>query len=164
MNVTHNNNGTINTVTAIMSPEEYVEFAKYLGGLEQPQTTSSQSNPSNLTLVQTITNTLNQLGVPRHVKGFEYIREAITLATVDVSYIHNTTKKLYPTLARKFNDTPSRVERAIRHAIEITWNRGSVETINSLFGNTVNFEKSKPTNGEFLALLSDNMRLFREVG
>jgi two-component system response regulator (stage 0 sporulation protein A) len=151
-----------------VSPEEYEGFVRYCGKQtnavpEQPQTTSSQSNPSNFTLVQTITNTLNQLGVPRHIKGFEYIREAILLTTADVSYIHNATKKLYPALARKFNDTPSRVERALRHAIGIAWSRGSVETINSLFGYTVNFEKSKPTNSEFIALLADNMRLFREV-
>jgi two-component system response regulator (stage 0 sporulation protein A) len=106
-----------------------------------------------------ITNIIHEIGVPAHIKGYVYLREAITLVVKDIELLGAVTKELYPAIALKFNTTPSRVERAIRHAIEVAWNRGRVETINSLFGYTVHIEKGKPTNSEFIAMVADKLRM-----
>ncbi|MGI6485752.1 MAG: sporulation transcription factor Spo0A [Tepidanaerobacteraceae bacterium] len=111
-----------------------------------------------------ITNIIHEIGIPAHIKGYFYLREAIYMVINDVELLSAVTKVLYPTIAKKFNTTPSRVERAIRHAIEVAWNRGCIETINSLFGYTIPRDKGKPTNSEFIAMISDKLRMERKVG
>lgn len=106
-----------------------------------------------------ITKTIQEIGIPAHIKGYSYIREAITMVIDDMDYLGAVTKELYPAVASKFNTTPSRVERAIRHAIEVAWNRGKVETLDKIFGYTVSNSKGKPTNSEFIALIADKLRL-----
>ncbi len=111
-----------------------------------------------------ITNLIHEIGVPAHIKGYQYLRDAITLSVGKMEYLNAVTKELYPTIAEKNNTTPSRVERAIRHAIEIAWNRGKIETLEALFGYTVKSDKGKPTNSEFIAIIADKLRLERKVG
>lgn len=106
-----------------------------------------------------VTNIIHEVGVPAHIKGYQYLREAIMLSVNDTEMLNSITKILYPTIAKKFHTTPSRVERAIRHAIEVAWNRGKMDTIDELFGYTINAEKGKPTNSEFIALIADKIRL-----
>jgi len=114
---------------------------------------------NDITLEVRTTNMIHDVGVPAHIKGYQYIREAILLAVENEEIINAITKTLYPTLARKFNTTPSRVERAIRHAIEVAWNRGQIEMHDKIFGYTVNSNKGKPTNSEFIAMIADRLRL-----
>ena len=109
----------------------------------------------------TVTKMIHQLGVPAHIKGYHYLRSAILHCIEDSEMLECVTKLLYPTVASEFQTTPSRVERAIRHAIEIAWDRGDVETLNSFFGCTVNTCKGKPTNSEFIALISDRIAMDR---
>ncbi len=106
-----------------------------------------------------VTEMIHQLGVPAHIKGYHYLRAAILASIDDQGLLESVTKQLYPTVAKQFETTSSRVERAIRHAIEIAWDRGDLDTINSFFGYTVNNCKGKPTNSEFIALLTDKLRL-----
>ncbi len=107
----------------------------------------------------TITEILHQIGVPAHIKGYQYVREAIRLSVTDSEVLSSVTKILYPTVAKTFSTTASRVERAIRHAIEVAWDRGDVEVLNSYFGYTVQNERGKPTNSEFIAMIADKLRL-----
>lgn len=111
-----------------------------------------------------ITNILHEIGVPAHIKGYQYLREAISMVVEDMELLGAVTKELYPAIAQNTHTTPSRVERAIRHAIEVAWNRGRLETINSLFGYTVQYDKGKPTNSEFIAIIADKLRLERKTG
>lgn len=106
-----------------------------------------------------VTNIIHEVGVPAHIKGYQFLRDAIIMAINDMEMLNSITKMLYPTIARKNNTTPSRVERAIRHAIEVAWNRGKMDTIDELFGYTINNGKGKPTNSEFIALIADKIRL-----
>ncbi len=106
-----------------------------------------------------ITEILHQLGVPAHIKGYQYLRESIILSIKDGEMINSVTKLLYPTVAKMNNTTASRVERAIRHAIEVAWDRGDIDTLNSYFGFTVQNERGKPTNSEFIAMIADKLRL-----
>lgn len=106
-----------------------------------------------------ITNIIHEIGVPAHIKGYLYLREAIKMVIDNVELLGAVTKELYPSIAKKYNTTPSRVERAIRHAIEVAWSRGKVDTINQLFGYTVHNTKGKPTNSEFIAMIADKLRL-----
>lgn len=110
-----------------------------------------------------VTQMIHDVGVPAHIKGYQYIREAIMLAVKDEDIINSITKTLYPTLSDKFNTTSSRVERAIRHAIEVAWNRGQIEMHEKIFGYTVNSNKGKPTNSEFIAMIADRIRLSEKV-
>ena len=110
-------------------------------------------------LEQDVTDMIHEIGVPAHIKGYQYLREAIMMAVEDVDMLNSITKVLYPTIAKKFQTTPSRVERAIRHAIEVAWSRGRMETLDAMFGYTVNTGKGKPTNSEFIALIADRIRL-----
>jgi two-component system response regulator (stage 0 sporulation protein A) len=111
-----------------------------------------------------VTNLIHDLGVPAHIKGYQYIRDAISIVVADRDILSAVTKELYPMIAERNNTTPSRVERAIRHAIEVAWNRGRIETIDALFGYTVQHDKGKPTNSEFIAIIADKLRLERKVG
>ena len=107
----------------------------------------------------TITKTLHELGVPSHIKGYQYIREGVTLVYNNPTIIGGITKELYPEIAKKFNSTTSRVERAIRHAIEISWNRANWDLMEELFGYSVDIDKAKPTNSEFIVTIADKLRL-----
>ena len=106
-----------------------------------------------------ITNIMHEIGVPAHIKGYLYLRKAITMVYHDIELLGSVTKILYPDIAKEFNTTASRVERAIRHAIEVAWNRGNIDTITDLFGYTINVSKAKPTNSEFIAMVADKLRL-----
>ncbi len=114
---------------------------------------------SSYNLETKVTNILHEIGVPAHIRGYHYIREAIMMSVNDMDVLNYITKELYPSIAKKCNTTPSRVERAIRHAIEVAWNRGKIDAIDSLFGYTINNHKGKPTNSEFIALIADRLRL-----
>lgn len=106
-----------------------------------------------------VTEIIHQIGVPAHIKGYHYLREAILLAVNDPDIINSVTKQLYPSVAKRFSTTSSRVERAIRHAIEVAWDRGDVDVLTSYFGYTIHNTKGKPTNSEFIAMISDKLRL-----
>lgn len=106
-----------------------------------------------------VTNIIHDVGVPAHIKGYQYLRDAIILSVEDMEMLHSITKVLYPTIAKKYQTTSSRVERAIRHAIEVAWGRGRMDTLNEMFGYTVSIVKGKPTNSEFIALITDRIRL-----
>ena len=119
---------------------------------------SSEESPSN-DLESQVTKIIHQIGVPAHIKGYQYLRTAIILTVNDSDIINSVTKILYPTVAKKYQTTTSRVERAIRHAIEVAWDRGDVEVLNSYFGYTIQNNRGKPTNSEFIAMIADNLRL-----
>ena len=106
-----------------------------------------------------VTNIIHEIGIPAHIKGYQYLRDAIIYSVDDIEMLNSITKILYPTIAKKHQTTPSRVERAIRHAIEVAWSRGKMDTIDELFGYTVSNGKGKPTNSEFIALIADKIRL-----
>lgn len=106
-----------------------------------------------------VTNIIHEIGVPAHIKGYQYLRDAIMMSVNDGEMLNSITKLLYPSIAKRHKTTPSRVERAIRHAIEVAWSRGKMDTIDDLFGYTVNNGKGKPTNSEFVALITDKIRL-----
>ncbi len=110
-----------------------------------------------------VTRVIHEIGVPAHVKGYQYLRDAIMLVVDEINYLGAVTKELYPTIAQKYDTTPSRVERAIRHAIELAWDRGDVDKINKVFGYTISGEKGKPTNSEFIAIIADRLRLENKV-
>lgn len=119
--------------------------------------TINRNNSTSTPIEVRVTNIIHDVGVPAHIKGYQYIREAIMLAVENQDIINSITKTLYPTLAKKFNTTSSRVERAIRHAIEVAWNRGQIEMHDKIFGYTVNSNKGKPTNSEFIAMIADKL-------
>lgn len=106
-----------------------------------------------------VTAIIHEIGIPAHIKGYRYLREAILMVVNRIELLGGITKELYPTIARNHNTTPSRVERAIRHAIEVAWSRGNVEIINGLFGHTVSRDRGKPTNSEFIAMVADKLRM-----
>jgi len=106
-----------------------------------------------------VTNIIHEVGIPAHIKGYFYLRDAIILVTNHVDYLGAITKELYPAVAAKYDTTPSRVERAIRHAIEVAWNRGNIDAITRLFGYTVSHDRGKPTNSEFIAMIADKLRM-----
>lgn len=137
---------------------------------ERKETQGSQSAQEKVVFANTqppvvrdlekdVTDMIHEIGVPAHIKGYQYLREAIMMSVQDVEMLGSITKVLYPTIAGKFQTTPSRVERAIRHAIEVAWSRGKMETLDGLFGYTINTGKGKPTNSEFIALIADKIRL-----
>lgn len=111
-----------------------------------------------------VTSIIHEVGVPAHIKGYQYLREAIILAVEDMDVINAVTKVLYPEVAKRFGTTASRVERAIRHAIEVAWDRGDLETLQKYFGYTVSNVKGKPTNSEFIAMIADRLQLQRREG
>lgn len=117
----------------------------------------AEAKPKNLDA--SITSIIHEIGVPAHIKGYLYLREAISMVYNDIELLGSITKVLYPDIAKKYNTTASRVERAIRHAIEVAWSRGNIDSISSLFGYTVSMSKAKPTNSEFIAMVADKLRL-----
>lgn len=129
--------------------------------IETEEVSVRKSEP--LDLESEITNIIHEIGVPAHIKGYMYLREAISMVVSDIELLSAVTKELYPSIAKKYNTTASRVERAIRHAIEVAWARGQVETINRIFGYTIHNGKGKPTNSEFIAMVADKLRLKNKV-
>lgn len=119
----------------------------------------SQKEYMERNLETDVTNIIHEVGVPAHIKGYQYLRDAIIMSVSDMEMLNSITKILYPTIAKRHQTTPSRVERAIRHAIEVAWSRGKMDTIDELFGYTVSNGKGKPTNSEFIALIADKIRL-----
>ena len=118
-----------------------------------------ESENDSTMLEAVVTDIIHEIGVPAHIKGYQYLRSAILMAVQDMDILNSITKQLYPSIAEEYGTTSSRVERAIRHAIEVAWGRGSMDTINDLFGYTINAGKGKPTNSEFIALIADKIRL-----
>lgn len=153
--------------------EIFMKRLKQITGVELAQVKIKESNAVYLAnnnsnnsnsgkerdLESQITRIIQEVGIPAHIKGYLYLREAIGLVIGNMDYLGAITKELYPQIAITFNTTPSRVERAIRHSIEVAWTRGKIDTINQLFGYTVNNNKGKPTNSEFIALIADKLRL-----
>nr|WP_283675178.1 sporulation transcription factor Spo0A [Butyricicoccus sp. Marseille-Q5471] len=124
----------------------------------------AESKGESLALEVRVTDVIHQVGVPAHIKGYQYLREAIMMAVEDMEAVGAITKILYPSIAKKFKTTSSRVERAIRHAIEVAWDRGDLETLQSYFGYTVSGVKGKPTNSEFISMIADRLRLQMRFG
>lgn len=137
--------------TRIRQLADGVQVAQYI----------SPSKPRNLDVA--VTNIIHEMGVPAHIKGYHYLREAILCVINDVGLLGAVTKELYPTIAQKYQTTPSRVERAIRHAIELAWDRGNIEMMTKFFGYTINLERGKPTNSEFIAMVADKLRIESKV-
>ena len=127
------------------------------GGESQRKNLSRRSNVQSIESL--VTSIIHEIGVPAHIKGYQYLREAIIIAVNDMDVINAITKVLYPQVAKTFQTTPSRVERAIRHAIEVAWDRGDLDTLQRFFGYTVSNTKGKPTNSEFIALIADKLQL-----
>jgi two-component system response regulator (stage 0 sporulation protein A) len=140
-----------------------IKFNELLSAINRVTDTQEFKPGKDITEVvnidQEITEMLHEIGVPAHIKGYMYLREAIFDIYNDISLLGSITKKLYPLIASKFETTPSRVERAIRHSIEVAWQRASSSSIESIFSNTLNLEKTKPTNSEFIAMIADQLRL-----
>ena len=127
------------------------------GGESRRKTPARQAGPASIEAM--VTSIIHEIGVPAHIKGYQYLREAIIIAVEDMDVINAITKVLYPQVAKTFQTTPSRVERAIRHAIEVAWDRGDLDTLQRFFGYTVSNTKGKPTNSEFIALIADKLQL-----
>ena len=127
--------------------------------IARPGITETKKPQPERNLETDVTNIIHEIGVPAHIKGYQYLRDAIILSVNDMEMLNSITKVLYPTIAKRHQTTPSRVERAIRHAIEVAWSRGKMDTIDELFGYTVSTGKGKPTNSEFIALIADKIRL-----
>ena len=139
-----------------MLAKRIVQFTGY----NSPQLPNSLKSPTNHNELEImVTDIIHQIGVPAHIKGYHYLREAIMLSVNNPDMINSVTKQLYPTVAKKFQTTSSRVERAIRHGIEVAWDRGNVDVLNSYFGYTIHIGRGKPTNSEFIAMIADKLRL-----
>ena len=143
--------------------EALVERLEEIRGANRRQS-STASNLSTSNMEALVTSIIHEIGVPAHIKGYQYLREAIILAVNDMDVINAITKVLYPQVAKTFQTTPSRVERAIRHAIEVAWDRGDLDTLQRFFGYTVSNTKGKPTNSEFIALIADKLQLQLKSG
>ena len=135
------------------------ETASLLEQMRRAMNEGEESESESQSLEREVTAVIHEVGVPAHIKGYQYVREAIVIAVQDMDVINAVTKVLYPEVARRYNTTPSRVERAIRHAIEVAWSRGKMDTIDEMFGYTIHNGKGKPTNSEFIALITDRIRL-----
>ena len=145
---------------------ERIKFVRKMthGTERRPEELVTGQTPGGENLENRVTNMLHEIGIPAHIKGYQYLRDAIMMSVEDMEMLNSITKILYPTIAKKHQTTPSRVERAIRHAIEVAWSRGKMDTIDALFGYTVSNGKGKPTNSEFIALIADKIRLEYEHG
>ena len=130
------------------------------GAVPAPSVSSLSRVTKKSSLEADVTGIIHEIGIPAHIKGYHYLREAIMMVVEDVDLLGSVTKILYPRIAEKFDTTSSRVERAIRHAIEVAWSRNNIDTIKKFFGYTVNTERGKPTNSEFIALVADRLRLY----
>ena len=142
-----------------VQPVDVQAFAYIIRGMVSEKTEYGVTFDYDPNLDEEITDMLHEVGVPAHIKGYLYLREAITMVYNNIDILGSITKILYPEVAKKFGTTSSRVERAIRHAIEIAWVRGNVEAISEIFSYTISYNKSKPTNSEFIAMIADRLRL-----
>ena len=140
---------------------ERIKFVRKMthGTERRPEELVTGQTPGGENLENRVTNMLHEIGIPAHIKGYHYLRDAIMMAVNDMDVLNAITKILYPTVAKKYRTTSSRVERAIRHAIEVAWSRGKLDTLDELFGYTVSTGKGKPTNSEFVALIADTIQL-----
>ena len=150
----------------LLKPYDVGSLAAHIGEIVQnrqkavPVSNNSGVSDEKTPDIETqVTKIIHQIGVPAHIKGYQYLRTAIILTINDSDIINSVTKVLYPSVAKKYSTTTSRVERAIRHAIEVAWDRGDVDTLNSYFGYTIQQGRGKPTNSEFIAMIADNLRL-----
>lgn len=147
----------INTASLVRNIEDLLKKKK---SAASPEFYSAQLRANETPDIEAqVTRIIHQIGVPAHIKGYQYLRTAILLTVNDSDIINSVTKVLYPSVAKKYSTTTSRVERAIRHAIEVAWDRGDVDTLNSYFGYTIQNNRGKPTNSEFIAMIADNLRL-----
>ncbi|GAW92305.1 sporulation transcription factor Spo0A [Calderihabitans maritimus] len=147
----------------ILKPFDFQVLGTRIRQLANGGNSSSQGPVRSRNLDVEVTRIIHQMGVPAHIKGYQYLRDAILMVIEEVNLLGAVTKELYPMIAEKYNTTPSRVERAIRHAIELAWDRGNVEMMNKFFGYTINVERGKPTNSEFIAMIADKLRLGTKV-
>ena len=142
----------------LVKPFDYTTLCEQIDNLYR-QRTEDKTKSNEIDIETQVTKVIHQIGVPAHIKGYQYLRTAILMTISDNEIINSVTKILYPSVAKKYSTTTSRVERAIRHAIEVAWDRGDVDTLNSYFGYTIQNNRGKPTNSEFIAMIADNMRL-----
>lgn len=147
----------------ILKPIDFISLRAHIDTLMKLRAGEKGSSYEKLSelpdMEAQVTKIIHQIGVPAHIKGYQYLRYAILMAIDDEEVINSVTKVLYPSVAKKYQTTTSRVERAIRHAIEVAWDRGDVDTLNSYFGYTIQNSRGKPTNSEFIAMIADNLRL-----
>ena len=152
----------------ILKPIDYNNLSERLKRIfdrrtkDQQQAVAMPTMPAG-DLEAQVTKVIHQIGVPAHIKGYQYLRTAILMTIEDNDIINSVTKVLYPSVAKKYATTSSRVERAIRHAIEVAWDRGDIDTLNSYFGYTIHNSRGKPTNSEFIAMIADNLRLSNKM-
>ena len=148
----------------ILKPFDLSDLEKRIYDITKKENNNKNIDFYTSNLQVAITKMLHELGIPSHIKGYQYIREAVNIIFDNPSVIGGITKELYPELAQKFNTTTSRVERAIRHAIEVSWNRGNLDFMEEIFGYSVDIDKAKPTNSEFMVTIADKLRLdFHQV-
>lgn len=148
----------------ILKPFDFSVLATRIRQLSEGVNVSqyiSVSKPRNMDVA--VTNIIHEMGVPAHIKGYHYLRDAILMVIDDINLLGAVTKELYPAIAHQYQTTPSRVERAIRHAIELSWDRGNIDMMTKLFGYTINLERGKPTNSEFIAMVADKLRIEAKV-
>ncbi|MBQ9133321.1 MAG: sporulation transcription factor Spo0A [Clostridia bacterium] len=149
----------------LLKPYNYTSMIEHIDAIATRRAKPHAALPaeptakSSVDLETQVTQIIHQIGVPAHIKGYQYLRTAILMTINDSEIINSVTKVLYPSVAKKYSTTTSRVERAIRHAIEVAWDRGDVDTLNSYFGYTIQNNRGKPTNSEFIAMIADNLRL-----
>ena len=143
----------------VLKPFDNTMLLNRIKHIRRPNIAEKRERKPERNLETDVTNIIHEIGVPAHIKGYQYLRDAIILSVNDMEMLNSITKILYPTIAKRHQTTPSRVERAIRHAIEVAWSRGKMDTIDELFGYTVSTGKGKPTNSEFIALIADKIRL-----
>ncbi len=145
----------------LLKPFDYTSLCEHIKTIARTrfQSLMGSEYPSKEDIETQVTKIIHQIGVPAHIKGYQYLRTAILMTISDSEIINSVTKILYPSVAKKYSTTSSRVERAIRHAIEVAWDRGDVDTLNSYFGYTIQNNRGKPTNSEFIAMIADSVRL-----
>ena len=146
----------------LMKPCKTASVVERVRQIASVSTPAEEPDRGTRGLESTVTAIIHEIGVPAHIKGYQYLREAIIIAVNDMDVINAVTKILYPEVAKRFGTTASRVERAIRHAIEVAWDRGDLETLQKYFGYTVSNAKGKPTNSEFIAMIADRLQLQRK--
>ncbi|ATW24063.1 sporulation transcription factor Spo0A [Candidatus Formimonas warabiya] len=147
----------------VLKPFDLEVLGNRIRQLAKGQSATTHAPVKTKNLDVEVTNIIHQMGVPAHIKGYQYLRDAILLVIDEVNLLGAITKELYPMIAQKYNTTASRVERAIRHAIELAWDRGNVEMMNKFFGYTINVERGKPTNSEFIAMVADKLRISQKL-
>lgn len=148
----------------VLKPFDMAALAERLAMFSRSRGAAGKRPIKEIDLEVMVTDIIHQIGVPAHIKGYQYLRNAIIMSIEDEEMINAVTKRLYPSIAKRYKTTSSRVERAIRHAIEVAWDRGDVETLNSYFGYTIHNLRGKPTNSEFVAMISDKVRLSLKSG